>query len=616
MESLIARLELLGCTVVLDHIPRAQNSEADGLANRAMDDQESVEEHAPALEEILSRMQQTLSEPVMEANQQHADPNIWSPHMDAKTPRLAAMPSTEELETLAAELHLASRGLQQLTNTKLWPKHICLAWSQACRKFTPVLKEALDSDDPLQLTQALLDLLELPTTTLRRYLPKPGQSNRHRSFNHPDPIGAEAQGDPNMRRAVNLTYQDLTGKAMQALLSNGIAESNVKILEILKSMHPKRREALHTHPTTTPQVTVSVKAAKRALYNAAGADNSSMGCFGWSASLLLPIRGPRKGGRYIPFISQLARLVARIGSVNVPTSFHTILPCGGLFALHKLDVQAQVEREMAGLDPSVRPVNVGCCFLKWALQLALHSVPAREAIQLLQPLQSGLAKRGIESTAHLMRALWELGYGILPIDFVNGFNALSRQKMLDAVNKRAPSLNSAFNAYYAGEGMCFFVIGKEVHVIRSSEGSRMGCALGSFGFDITIQDLYELVERTFPTLVTRAATDDYTMAALPQNMKDLRKAFELVRDKAKSDLNLEIGYHKSFLLLPPAAVDDSKINAESLFPDIHITTTGLRIVGAPIGTDEYCTQVNASLSSPESTHRWACCYYVPVWFAP
>jgi hypothetical protein len=68
-----------------------------------------------------------------------------------------------------------------------------------------------------------------------------------------------------------------------------------------------------------------------------GKTHSPSDCFGWSACLLYPLRGKKKLGRSIPFNHQVARLVARIGSAQVPTIFADILTCGNLFALHKLE---------------------------------------------------------------------------------------------------------------------------------------------------------------------------------------------------------------------------------------------------------------------------------------
>ena len=114
----------------------------------------------------------------------------------------------------------------------------------------------------------------------------------------------------------------------------------------------------------------------------------------------------------------------------------------------------------------------------------MRSPAAQAAARKLEPLQSGMAKLGPEVFCHSLRALREKGYAILKTDFVNGFNALRRQAVLDAVQLRCPQLMSLFNLFYTVDGACFYVVDGVVEVIWSAEGERMGCSLGSFGFDL------------------------------------------------------------------------------------------------------------------------------------
>ena len=87
--------------------------------------------------------------------------------------------------------------------------------------------------------------------------------------------------------------------------------------------------------------------------------------------------------------------------------------------------------------------------------------------------------------------------------------------MLDAVNRRCPALTPLFNLFYARDSLCFFRIDDVAHVILSQEGSRMGCVLGSFGFDLAVQDVYEAVQAQLPTAIVRAITDDMNVGVPP-----------------------------------------------------------------------------------------------------
>ena len=87
--------------------------------------------------------------------------------------------------------------------------------------------------------------------------------------------------------------------------------------------------------------------------------------------------------------------------------------------------------------------------------------------------------------------------------------------MVDAVQKRCPALTGIFNTFYALDSMCFFRIEEKMEIIWSTEGSRMGCVMGSFGFDLTVQDIYEAIAAKYPSAVTKALTDDLTLGVPP-----------------------------------------------------------------------------------------------------
>ena len=87
------------------------------------------------------------------------------------------------------------------------------------------------------------------------------------------------------------------------------------------------------------------------------------------------------------------------------------------------------------------------------------------------------------------------------LNYSNGFNAFRRQAMLDAVQKRCPALTKVFNKHYALDSMCFYVLKGKTHVIWSTQGSRMGCTMGSFGFDLTVHDIYEAVKAKYPSVM-------------------------------------------------------------------------------------------------------------------
>ena len=224
-----------------------------------------------------------------------------------------------------------------LSPVRQWPAETLVAWTSACRAFTPTLAAALDGKDDLALVQALLDLIELPTLVLRQHCPD--QRSQHKSRAGAGAAGAAAAaprsalpprsgtpgparvrtGDQRLDRATALVFKDQADKAMQEVLSNGCAGHTRATFDNLRGMHPPGKGTAG-HAPTVPQVHITPKQAQRLLFLQAGKKRASEDCFGWSASLLFPLRGQKKRGRFIPFIHQVARLVARIASADV-------LPC-------------------------------------------------------------------------------------------------------------------------------------------------------------------------------------------------------------------------------------------------------------------------------------------------
>ena len=584
-QQIVLDLERDGHTVTFEHVERQYNRDADRQANKAMDDRASSDTWAASREAGL----RTLSTATAAGPEAVDLAAPWRPHPRAKVPRLSTLPTAEGLRNIMATLHEASRPLAHLPPTKLWPRHLTLRWTQACTQFRAVLRAALDGEDELRLMQTTLDLLELPTLHLLDE--KRQKKDRH---TQPDPVETSAAGDPRLNKAKKLVYMDLPAKAMQAILSNGVASATAAVLQILTDMHPARRQDQHKHEPRGAQVTVTAGKAQQFLYARASSDTSAICCFGWTAAYLLPLRGLRAHDGTQPFIHELARLVARIASAEIPESLADVLTTGSLFALHKLSKEQQLQRTAAGLPPEIRPVNVGCAVLRWGLKLALQSKQAQATAKQLQPLQMGLATRGVERVAHLYRALHARGYLIMKTDFKNGFNALRRGAMLDAVHKRCPAMGKLFNLFYARDATCFFMVDDKAQQIMSTEGSRMGCSLGSFGFDLAVHGLYEELAARFPHAVISCLTDDVTVA-IPlhacehrttgqhtpdvnaQQFRQAAEIFDFIESRAMALCGLELRRNKCCILLPGQAACCTDQLSE-LPTGVEVTRDGTRAV--------------------------------------
>ena len=327
------------------------------------------------------------------------------------------------------------------------------------------------------------------------------------------------------------------------------------------------------------------------MYKEAALDHTCLDVFGWATDFLFLVRNT-------PFLRQVARLCARIGSADVPDSVAAVLTCGGLLALHKESPKEQAARAARGLKPKLRPVNIGSALLKWSFKCALRDQAPQDAAKKMEHIQLGLgAGRGVERVAHLFTALWNKLYAHLGIDFENGFNDLSRQAMLHAVQKRCPQLTPLFNLFYARDSLCFFTVEGDVRVVLSQEGSRMGCVLGSFGFDLVVQDVYEAVQALLPAAPVKALTDDLNIAVPPQQylQEQLRlcgEMFTTVRREAKRVAGLKVNMDKTKVLLPLGPDGrpydlDTLVLPEGFPADLKLVVDGNKMGGAPVGPDAF-----------------------------
>ena len=227
-----AQLATLGCELDFRRAPRELNGEADMLANEAMDSKR------PTLTRGRDYTQARTRLPLQEQEPDEAD-ELDEPGPTTRAgriPRLDALPSREQLHAMLADVHRDSRVLGRLLPSKLWPAQTTLAWTSACARFTPRLAVALDSESELEMTQMLLDLIELPALVLREHCPglRPEDVRRARAGEtaaaaaargappvaHPDPPGAARGGRDPHRRSPDPHHQRQRARARRRALRN------------------------------------------------------------------------------------------------------------------------------------------------------------------------------------------------------------------------------------------------------------------------------------------------------------------------------------------------------------------------------------------------------------
>jgi hypothetical protein len=461
-----------------------------------------------------------------------------------------------------------------------WKQTIFAGWSNELDRLASMFDMALLNPTPLNLFNAVYNFVIAPGVILGTRFKAPSKSY--------DSDCIEA--------AINKLKRGQEKKAMKLLSSNGVAKVTPASVTALKNLHPKRQSELRLPVTECQQVIVDPAFVAKKLFSEAADQNVSKDVFGWAPWLFFACRGESKG-----FFASLVTFACFLA--NNPSLFPQVcaklLSGGALTPLHKLKPHEQKERQDAGLPPKLRPINSGSLLSKVVLSSVLASPAGERAAEKVAPFQLSLGtSRGVEKLIHVCRAAFESRYLVGKNDYENGFNSLSRQKMLDAHSFFFPESTQVFNFFY-GIDSPVYLLDEDLDVIvfNSEEGPRQGCSIGTEGFCLTIHPVICELQNRYPDFFFRVLTDDVVPIVPPPALDTyecwqaqykryahcLRDLKMLSMDRAGLTLNLE----KGALLLPIGAPAPSP-EVRALFPTkFEFPQEGMRIAGSPIGTDAY-----------------------------
>ena len=167
-------------------------------------------------------------------------------------------------------------------------------------------------------------------------------------------------------------------------------------------------------------------------------------------------------------ISRLTDFVNLCLAGRVPASIRPIFCGASLCALNKK-------------DGGIRPIAVGCTLRRLVAKTASKLVQEKMTAK-MAPTQLGFGvKQGTEAAAHATRRFLQQlrqGQALLKLDFVNAFNAISRDEMLRVVSDELPELfNYISTCYSSASHLCFGDF-----LISSEEGVQQGDPLGPLLF--------------------------------------------------------------------------------------------------------------------------------------
>ena len=196
-----------------------------------------------------------------------------------------------------------------------------------------------------------------------------------------------------------------------------------------------------------------------------------------------------------------------------------------------------------------------------------------EMVTLLSPHQLGYGfSKGAEAAVHAARFyLRNIGSNkvLLKLDFTNAFNSIRRDKMLEAVQRLAPSIYLFVHSVYSSPSSLFW----SDKIIQSSEWVQQGDPLGPLLFCLTIHHVYSLLKSELCIFYL----DDGTLGGA---LSDVLHDFEVIKKEAGI-----VGLH----------LYTQKSEVISINPDLVATVqsalSGIRMVnpadatllGSPIG---------------------------------
>ena len=443
-------------------------------------------------------------------------------------------------------------------------------------------------------------MLELPYLALAKTLPAEQPLTEGR-----------ASLSSRLRRVEVLTLQNRLREAGKILCSHGIVPASEDGYKRLSKLHPALKETIPSLSTDVPQFFITPLQAAKALHKLCGEKWVSLDPFGWSTALLHLVRGSRgvTAESPITFFRLFATLVSKVAAAEVSDLVAFVLSSGSVLALNKDSEEERKTRETKGLPPRERPINQGSMVLQMAFGLALSSDPAKKAMHELRPTQQGVgAERGMELIAHSCSAHYQEGnFAILKLDATNGFQELKRASLHQKVLQRCPSLLCLFQKYYTAESMCFYSMGRAgTRLLRSREGARIGCKLGSFAFALTVQDMYLTMQEFLdcsgsdPNIqdgsFVKAAMDD-CLLVIRADKSDEKALYDRIAwgikllNKHAKRLGLNFANDKAQLLLPQDWVPPTAGLPEGLVVRsntlLNVEQQGIEVVGCPVGSIDF-----------------------------
>ena len=216
----------------------------------------------------------------------------------------------------------------------------------------------------------------------------------------------------------------------------------------------------------------------------------------------------------------------------------------------------------------IRPIAIGYTWRRIAAKCA-NAYATCVLSSYLSPIQLGVGvSGGCEAAVHASRRFAEnmpATQCIVKLDFVNAFNSLHRDAMLQAAYNNTPGIYKFCHLAYSQPSILAF----GGRTIRSEEGPQQGDPLGAALFCVTIQPL--LSSLSCPLEI--GYMDDLTLGG---DEKQVARDVEIVESRGR-EIGLELNLKKCEF------ISESGLSNESIFSQfIHLVIPNASLLGAPL----------------------------------
>ena len=170
-------------------------------------------------------------------------------------------------------------------------------------------------------------------------------------------------------------------------------------------------------------------------------------------------------------------------------------------------------------------------------------------------------------------------------DAKNAFNSYCRSRIWTPLDEHFPELSAFVRLIYGQASDILLTEDSETVSVPSSVGSRQGCSLGSFLFCLSIHPYLQMLRREYPELLIVAYCDDVHFVGQPKRAVEAYHRWAYLYSCVVQG---ELRNDKGIVYSPAMDIDARYLIERGLPSDMPVTHDGVRILGAPIGTADFC----------------------------